>query len=271
MARGTMPSVAQEHTTPSPSHGQPCKKRRWDDDDSFSHRHPQLTLYGGLLAENFTSAPATNSPSLESNHNHGTLVPHTSTLTAARKLMPLPISKRQRTSAEPVDMQEGGEAMQRSSPYTSPSQRAGQSSPSKTHRAASPTTAPVPTTTSAALMSRCHICSRKPSKKSDLDSFADCQGCRQRTCYVCIRECSGWGQQPAQISMSMQEEADTSFTMLDADEVVDFTSGPSAQGTGTTGWARGGGHRQMVCSRCCIEKGADGDVVCLGCLPFVEG
>jgi len=213
----------------------------------------------------------TNERALESNHNHGTLVPHTSTLTAARKLMPLPISKRQRTSAEPVDMQEGGETMQRSSPYTSPSQRAGQSSPSKTHRAASPTTAPVPTTTSAALMSRCHICSRKPSKKSDLDSFADCQGCRQRTCYVCIRECSGWGQQPAQISMSMQEEADTSFTMLDADEVVDFTSGPSAQGTGTTGWARGGGHRQMVCSRCCIEKGADGDVVCLGCLPFVEG
>jgi hypothetical protein len=27
----------------------------------------------------------------------------------------------------------------------------------------------------------------------------------------------------------------------------------------------------VVCSRCCVEKGPDGDVVCLGCLPFSEG
>jgi hypothetical protein len=39
---------------------------------------------------------------------------------------------------------------------------------------------------------------------------------------------------------------------------------------GTVGWAKGG-HRKMICSRCCVERGPDGDVVCLGCLPFVEG
>lgn len=36
------------------------------------------------------------------------------------------------------------------------------------------------------------------------------------------------------------------------------------------GWASGG-HRKKICSRCCVERGPDGDVVCLGCLPFVEG
>lgn len=29
-------------------------------------------------------------------------------------------------------------------------------------------------------------------------------------------------------------------------------------------------HRGMVCSRCCVEKGADGDVFCLGCLRAEE-
>lgn len=36
------------------------------------------------------------------------------------------------------------------------------------------------------------------------------------------------------------------------------------------GW-KSGGHRKKICSRCCVERGPDGDVVCLGCLPFVEG
>ena len=31
------------------------------------------------------------------------------------------------------------------------------------------------------------------------------------------------------------------------------------------------GHRQMVCSGCCVERGVDGDVVCLGCLPYAAG
>lgn len=43
-------------------------------------------------------------------------------------------------------------------------------------------------------------------------------------------------------------------------------------GRGFDGWPNsGGGHRQRVCSRCCVERGEDGEVVCLGCLPFVEG
>ena len=30
-----------------------------------------------------------------------------------------------------------------------------------------------------------------------------------------------------------------------------------------------GRHREVICSQCCVEKGFDGDVVCLGCLPYV--
>lgn len=36
------------------------------------------------------------------------------------------------------------------------------------------------------------------------------------------------------------------------------------------GWDAAG-HRGVVCSRCCIERGAEGDIVCLGCLPRLEG
>ena len=171
----------------------------------------------------------------------------------------------------------------------------------------------LPTPTAALCMSRCHICSRDPKKKSDLDSFADCQGCGQRTCYVCIRECLGWdgssgggGPSPypnahsptttqtqpqptphhhnaptlpsphAAVAAStriegvstVEEAGEISFTMLDADD-EDQHAQPAEHEQG--GWTTGGGHRRMVCSRCCVERGQDGEVVCLGCLPFVEG
>lgn len=51
------------------------------------------------------------------------------------------------------------------------------------------TTNPAATTTN---LSPCHVCHRKPTKRTELDSYADCEGCGERTCYVCIRECLGW-------------------------------------------------------------------------------
>ncbi|KAK0731636.1 hypothetical protein B0H67DRAFT_476658 [Lasiosphaeris hirsuta] len=144
-------------------------------------------------------------------------------------------------------------------------------------------------------MSRCHICFRKPSKKSDLDSFADCQACGQRTCYVCIRECLGWrpglmqpprqsqgvnvnGMGGQQQQLNSPPNSDLSFTMLDADDTSGSGSDMSRDEAHRQGrhhrpqeedsWR--GRHTQMVCSRCCVERGQDGDVVCLGCLPFIE-
>jgi hypothetical protein len=48
------------------------------------------------------------------------------------------------------------------------------------------------------------------------------------------------------------------------DTVYDIDDGFSAK----TAWKEGRttGHRRMVCSRCCVEKGTEGEVCCLGCL-----
>lgn len=286
-----MPSVAQESPAVHPS-----KKRRRDDGSL------PVPSYAGLLAT--SSLPSANRPTLSS---HGILTEkgfdpdvlfsprHYHPLAAARKIIPLPPGKRQRTTWDDRDAGTEEDVMQRSSP-NSPLRghrvHHGQQQPSSrglfrqesrgSPRPAAPAvaTAAPPPSNSSTLMGRCHICFRRPNKKSDLDSFADCQGCGQRTCYVCMRECLGWGPtietQATRLDPTATpttDEGDTSFTMVDADtEHQPSAPAPELDNLGhEQGWTRGGGHRQMVCSRCCVEKGQDGDVVCLGCLPFVEG
>lgn len=140
---------------------------------------------------------------------------------------------------------------------------------------------PAPARTGSTL-TPCHICHRKPTKKSHLDSFAQCQGCGEQTCFVCIRECMGWNVDDGSV-LCEQEVLSRSFHMGDADEdtAAQFEHS-SVQGNNASqdgydeedlrrkGWDAGG-HRGMVCSRCCIERGAEGDIVCLGCLPRLEG
>ncbi|KAB8303285.1 hypothetical protein EYC80_004726 [Monilinia laxa] len=95
----------------------------------------------------------------------------------------------------------------------------------------------------------CHICRRKPTVKKELDSFANCEGCGKRSCWVCIRECLGaWGNQ-----MGMEGED------------------KGSEEEGKESWAENGTqHRGMVCSRCCVERGTEGEVLCLGCLRMEE-
>ncbi|KAK0748120.1 hypothetical protein B0T21DRAFT_343815 [Apiosordaria backusii] len=287
-----MPSIAQETTTSSPS-SVPCKKRRRDDDRD---NNQQFTLYASILAN--STAAATNNAVYSSHiypdnhqhhHHHGSsLLP----LATTRKMIPLPLSKRQRmTSVDTVEIEidQHDEATKRQQQYHDVAPNTNTKSPTREQSPAKQQDQPRPTlgtrssTTSSsasALMSRCHICFRKPSKKSDLDSFADCQGCGQRTCYVCIRECLGWSptsqqqQQPQQRHQPPSLQTEPSFTMIDVDSEEAGTGDrqPPQTDSENNGWAKGGGgHRKMVCSRCCVERGADGDVVCLGCLPFVEG
>ncbi|KAI0443626.1 hypothetical protein F4803DRAFT_549896 [Xylaria telfairii] len=145
-------------------------------------------------------------------------------------------------------------------------------------------------TNSSALLSPCHVCHRKPTKKSDLDSFGDCTGCGERTCFVCLRACQGWvptsnGDRLNHIPTEA-EDLSTSFTMQDADneesvqsqaEKSTDTQKPQQKqkkgeggGDGVGSWY-GRGHHSVICSRCCVEKGSEGDVVCLGCLAGMEG
>ncbi|CAJ2502015.1 Uu.00g048680.m01.CDS01 [Anthostomella pinea] len=147
---------------------------------------------------------------------------------------------------------------------------------------------------SSALLKPCHVCFRKPTKKSDLDSFADCMGCDRRTCFVCLRACQGW-LPPAEERTGRrehnnnEEDLSASFTMHDVDDDVEYNSNNhthqardaqpppdharSKKGEGggeAAGW-RGHGHREVICSQCCVERGSEGEVVCLGCLDEVDG
>lgn len=307
---GAMPSVTQE--TPPPVHS--AKKRRRDDNiDSITTTttttaaatidHSSTTLSYPLYGISASSklSPITHSLLLRSSptlHAHsqrslfdGADTPHYHHVQALRKVMPLPAVKRIRT----VDVKED-ELRQIS---TASSQTKSDSPISQDHDR--PTSVPGATATStttntatSAPMNRCHICSRKPSKKSDLDSFADCEGCRQRTCFICIRQCLDWrppsfsdemtGCDRQQSRASLGAMSTDSFTMQDAtadgDASEDHGYGPSPEGGEDSAskyqqlkdsgcWPAKGVHRQMVCSKCCVETGKDGDVVCLGCLPFV--
>ncbi|KAK3943648.1 hypothetical protein QBC46DRAFT_361670 [Diplogelasinospora grovesii] len=278
-----MPSVTQEIPAV------PTKKRRRDDENNNSSSHQGDVQQLPFVNSNYNN----NNARCSKTHEHGSLFHQPSHLPAAaiRKMMPIPNSKRQRMSWSNEDTEE----VTMRSPSASPTAQKQQQQtiirvPASAFAAATAwqdgkfdinsRPLPTPARTNASIMSRCHICFRKPSKKSDLDSFADCQGCGQRTCYVCIRECLGW-RPPSPLHDERQGNTITedSFTMLDVDADADNGNNgapnhdhqprPQKQQT-SDGWARGG-HRQMVCSRCCVERGSDGDVVCLGCLPFIEG
>ena len=89
-------------------------------------------------------------------------------------------------------------------------------------------------------LSPCYICHRKPSELRHLDAYADCENCQRRVCFICIRQCEGFGS-------NMEEE---------------LLSGKT--------WVRTE-HKAKVCSRCCVERGSEGDVWCLGCLRAGDG
>ena len=297
-----------------------CKKRRRDDDHNAStleHPNPNATLadipiplYDGfcfispaLLDANhalYSSPPSFLNHSPRSVLSEKTHQNYQSPLT--RRIIPLPSPKRQRTTVE----REEGMRSRSTSPTAqrhAPTRRG--SEPNQEPSTANNRTATRPPTNSAALMNRCHICYRKQTRKADLDSFTDCQGCGQRTCYVCIRECAGWG--PNQYSgaafggnnglyqtltpssetpMEDSINADSSFTMLDVDEDqanevarngIHHAAGHPPLRTSDARYRPeerqnwGGQHRGMICRKCCIEKGVDGDIICFGCLSYVEG
>ncbi|KAK1973128.1 hypothetical protein LY78DRAFT_650106 [Colletotrichum sublineola] len=210
----------------------------------------------------------------------------------SRKIAPLPVPKRQRMFDEEgadLDRTDGEDLS--THPSSQRQRRNSKSPPASQHN--SPTRQDQtgaagnrPKTPSS--LSPCHICHRRPTKKSDLDSFADCQGCGQRSCFVCIRECHGWrkdgrpstsGGSDLAHAEQQPERGNTDLSRsCQMDDVDDDRQRQSREGgeskqngqsTSEDGWT-GGGHRQMVCSRCCIEKGAEGDVVCLGCLSRME-
>ncbi|OTA00947.1 hypothetical protein A9Z42_0012590 [Trichoderma parareesei] len=153
-----------------------------------------------------------------------------------------------------------------------------------------PSTVETPGKVTSTALLPCHVCHRRPTKKSDLDSFARCQSCCEQTCFICMRECQQQRapySKPAAAIIRKEDEGDEdalsrSFRMDDADATpsiphadynnddVDVDIGDddddddddAAHERKTQRYT----HHSMICSRCCVEKGAEGEVICLGCL-----
>lgn len=244
-----MPSVAQEaseadgRNNSGTAHGISilAKKRRWDD----SSRGSSGSVGGGNdVVAIFVHGTDRDRDRVE---QHNTATAGTTTTTtftlntlspSQRKIIPLG-SKRLCLSTSSGD---DGRPLSMS---TSPSRTARESALSHHHLLpAQSITAP------------CHICHRRPRRKVDLDSLANCEGCGQRTCFVCLRECLGWTENGTPIEPTATPMTTTTTTAT--------TPPPQKQ---QQPWSTTShGHRRMVCSRCCVERGEDGDVVCLGCV-----
>ncbi|RYO82629.1 hypothetical protein DL766_002834 [Monosporascus sp. MC13-8B] len=304
-----MPSVTHSPAFPS------SKKRRRDDDGEV-----QMPLYGSLRqfqickpanrvfcasspqcheSQELLSAINNNERLIFSHHRE----PGNPVFNIPRKPIPLPMSKRLRPSGDHEKQDRhhddgvapsgpGGQHHQQRQPYFSHAHPE-YSTPPISPQIEPHQDRPDMVKSNSAKLDPCHICHRKPTKKSDLDSFADCMGCGQRTCFVCIRQCQGWlgasteETHPSRRPGSSVEERDfsASFTMHDVDDMnyqESSAAGPQradhAQtegdgdggGCAAEGW-NGRGHREVICSRCCVERGSEGDVVCLGCLAGMEG
>ncbi|KAF4922285.1 hypothetical protein CGCVW01_v005405 [Colletotrichum viniferum] len=292
-----MPSIAEEH----PRLMLPGRKRRRDNETDLQIQGPlyeKLAQYSAIASTNWKADGPFGRPiqqqlqqqQLQQQHpdfspqfpsngivfQHGGLgdQQYHSLDAVPRKIAPLPGSKRQRMFDEEDDSAETGAwdtatSSHRQRRSKSPSSQQAARGPQDQADTASKSRTP------ASSLSPCHICHRRPTKKSDLDSFADCEGCGQRTCYVCIRQCQGWKKdgRPSDGDEVEQEDMSRSFHMDDVDDTRQRQRNERETRNGQEkrhdGWT-GGGHRTMVCSRCCIEKGAEGDVACLGCLSRME-
>lgn len=278
-----MPSLTQ----PAP------KKRRHDDHDANGEYHLLYAdSYTGYLfssADKPPSSPQDFHHDFYQQHHHGG--PH------PRKIIQIssPLAKKMRMSTE----RPGGEE-QRQTALAPTSRHNHSRSPSAAKAAPR---APMTTSPPNNLLGPCHICHRKPTKKNELDSYADCEGCGERTCYVCIRECLGWKttghadrfdrevlmrdqdhrdeeeqerqQQHEQYEGTGQNRLDQSFSMEDVpsedNQQQDLQRNESEADQDPTKrggtWGDGNrGHRGRICSQCCVENGPEGEVICLGCL-----
>lgn len=274
-----------------PSLTQPLpKKRRHDDFDANAEYHILYEqLYGNPQAASLADKLDLSPQDLHHDiyaQRHGP---------SPRKIISLssPRAKKLRMMAEQQDSDDhtpySVHTIQQTGPRPTPL------TPSSRHNhARSPSaTKLVPRTIiTANVLAPCHICHRKPTKKTELDSYADCLGCGERTCYVCMRECLGSTTTPRQTCgpnhddeeeevLMRDEEAngeheqaggnDHSFSMEDApaEDAHLYRDSPRADHRIREGtWVKDGGtgHRGRICSRCCVEEGAEGDVTCLGCL-----
>ncbi|PGH09639.1 hypothetical protein AJ80_07668 [Polytolypa hystricis UAMH7299] len=95
-------------------------------------------------------------------------------------------------------------------------------------------------------LSPCHICHRRPTTRSVVDAYADCEICNERACYICLRECAGH-------------------------ECIGVSAGTQQQGYE---YLVGQGGGRKICSHCAVEgvtECGEETVLCLDCLAGLHG
>ncbi|KAI5862138.1 hypothetical protein GGS23DRAFT_572846 [Durotheca rogersii] len=259
-----------------PSMLPPGRKRRRDDDGEVQVQFAKTTQCYHNESPNLLSTINNNErlklPSSARAYFSSLNIPRKAVLPASKRSRLLDENEEQHAYSHPLSSHAGHHLHQHQQspfPHAHPEYSTPPASPDRT-RCETTTRANQPL-----LLSPCHICHRKPTKKSELDSFADCMGCGRRACFICIRACQGWLPPVTVVehSASSDEEAENpsaSFTMRDVDDDGDNhgysqNHEPSQKQGRGDGWV-GRGHREVICSRCCVERGLEGDVVCLGCL-----
>jgi hypothetical protein len=85
-----------------------------------------------------------------------------------------------------------------------------------------------------------------------------------------VRECEGWGVSPTTVRGGKPWGYGRNEKVEDADRMIDEEDESGVVHAEKSGWdmqsGMEDGHRSVVCSRCCIERGSDGEIWCLGCL-----
>ncbi|KAL1894420.1 hypothetical protein Sste5346_005922 [Sporothrix stenoceras] len=237
-----MPSVAQEafeadgrnNSGSAHSISILAKKRRWDDSSRASHGSV------GSVGNDVVSIYVHGDQHTNHLSSMGTTTFTVNTLSPSQQRKIIPLGSKRLCLSNSSSADDGRPL----SISTSPS-RAGRESALTHHNHH---------LISQSLTAPCHICHRRPRRKVDLDSLANCEGCGQRTCFVCLRECLGWTENGTPTEPTHMSSMATTTT-------------PTTPQKQQPPWSTTShGHRRMVCSRCCVERGEDGDVVCLGCV-----
>ncbi|OAX83954.1 hypothetical protein ACJ72_01675 [Emergomyces africanus] len=135
--------------------------------------------------------------------------------------------------------------------------------------------------TSHVSLSPCHICHRRPTTRSTLDAYADCDLCAERTCYICLRECMAVDcnvpRTPPDSDPGCTKDNDNDNNNDDntGNKCSDWRRKTTPQRTGSPGQgeAEVDGERlgRKVCSWCAVEGVLEGGGEVVRCFACVAG
>jgi hypothetical protein len=122
------------------------------------------------------------------------------------------------------------------------------------------------------LLHPCHVCHRRPTTRSVLDAYADCELCGERACYICLRECNGpecWASTPATTDKNARRVPYISGICYGL-----TTSSPPPADDPELVTTCSSQNRRKICSWCAVEGVTDSGrevVWCLDCVRAVIG